>query len=107
MSQEGCELGDAAELLIATFAEAARELGATQRQAHRLQRRLRHKAVGLGAAPPTGSRADTGSRAGRIGYSDNNSRLSGAHKRILGAMLQEVERHCYGNERVDRKDIRV
>ena len=107
MSQEGCELGDAAELLIATFAEAARELGATQRQAHRLQRRLRHKAVGLGAAPRQAAGADTGSRAGRIGYSDNNSRLSGAHKRILGAMLQEVERHCYGNERVDRKDIRV
>ena len=51
MSQEGCELGDAAELLIATFAEAARELGATQRQAHRLQRRLRHKAVGQGLHP--------------------------------------------------------
>ena len=51
MSQEGCELGDAAELLIATFAEAARELGATQRQAHRLQRRLRNKAIGLGGYP--------------------------------------------------------
>ena len=58
MSQEGCELDDAAELLIATFAEAARELGATQRQAHRLQRRLdtRHRSR---AAPPTGNGADT------------------------------------------------
>ncbi len=97
MSLDGCELGDAAELLIATFAEVAQELGATQRQAHRLQRRLRNKAIGLGGVPPTGSRADMSSRAGRIGYGNNNPRLSGTDKRIRGAMLLEVERHCYGS----------